>query len=190
MAIGVADMLGMSMRFAVVIDGYDLGSWTTCKGLAVTFKHEKVKELGEHTTNTFIPGWVEYPPVSLTRAMTKADWSKTKEWLQIVAAAPWLATDNPISEAVDAGGNLSMSAGEDGIEFGAGGGASAGLALMGPSSGKITLYDAALGEVATWELQNAMPSAWKAPQLDASGKNVALETLELVHEGFLVCANF
>jgi phage tail-like protein len=185
MPTGTSDMLGLSMRFGVVIDGYDLGSWATCKGLAVTFKHEKVSELGEHTMSTYIPGRVEYGTVSLQRAMTKNDWAKTKEWLQIVASAPWLATENPLAEAA---GDISVSAGGEGIEYGASG--SAGLALQGPSSGQITLYDAALAEVATWELQNVMPASWKGPQLDANGKLVAIETLDLVHEGFLVCANF
>lgn len=63
------------------------------------------------------------------------------------------------------------------------------MALLGPSSGKITLRDANLAEVASWELQNVLPNSWKAPAFDANGRNVALETLELVHEGFLVCLN-
>jgi phage tail-like protein len=182
-----SDLLGVVFRFGVVIDGYDLGSWSTCKGLAVTFKHEKVKELGEHTTNTLIPGWVEYGTISLQRAMTKSDWDKTKAWLQIVASAPWLATENPVAEAA---GEVSVSVGGEGIEYGGGAGGSAGMALQGPSSGKITMFDTALEEVASWELQNVMPAAWKGPQLDANGKVVAVETLDLVHEGFLVCANF
>ena len=179
------DMLGVAFRFGVVIDGYDLGSWSSCKGLAVTFKHEQVKELGEHTFSTYIPGRVEYPAISLQRAMTKSDWDKTKTWLQIVASAPWLATENPVAEAA---GDISVSVGGEGIEYGANG--SAGMALQGPSSGKITLFDTALQEVASWELQNVMPSSWKGPQLDANGKLVAVEQLDLIHEGFLVCANF
>ena len=90
-----SDMLGVAFRFGVVIDGYDLGSWSSCKGLAVTFKHEPVKELGEHTLTTWIPGRVEYGTISLQRAMTKSDWEKTKTWLQIIASSPWLATENP-----------------------------------------------------------------------------------------------
>lgn len=184
MSIGTTDMLGLAMRFDVVIDGYDLGSWSTCKGLGVTFKHEKVSELGEHTMHTYIPGRVEYSTISLQRAMTKSDWAKTKEWLQIVASAPWLATENPLAEAA---GDISVTAGGSGIEYGASGGG--GLALQGPSSGKIALFDASLAEVASWELQNVMPAGWKGPQFDANGKMVAIETLDLVHEGFLVCVS-
>ncbi len=144
--------LGMSMRFDVVIDGFDLGSWTSCKGLNVTFKHEKVNELGVHGHTTFIPGRVEFTPISLQRAMVANDWGKTKAWLADIAEASFLA--------------------------------GAGIATA-TSSAKITLRDAGLQEVAAWELVGVLPSAWKAPQLDANGKAVALETLELVHEGFL-----
>jgi phage tail-like protein len=174
--------LGMAHRFACVIDGYDLGSWTKCTGLSVAFKYDKVQELGEHTTSAYIPGRVEYPAITLQRAMAKSDWDKTKEWLQIVASAPWLLTDNPAS---DMAGSVSASVGPGGLQVGG----SVGGSLLGPSSGKITLFDAGLSEVASWELQHVLPQAWKGPQFDANGKLVALETLELVHEGFLVCVN-
>ncbi|MGC9671529.1 phage tail protein [Planosporangium sp. 12N6] len=50
---------------------------------------------------------------------------------------------------------------------------------------RITLLDAHRQEVASWSLRNVYPAAWKGPNLDASGQQVAVETLELVHEGFL-----
>lgn len=185
------EAIGVAFRFAVVIDGYNLGSWTTCKGLAVTFKYDIVKELGEHTMSAYLPGRVEYGTISLQRAMTASGWSKTKEWLQIVASSPWLATDVPIADtAFDAGGEISFAAGGNGVEFGGNAGAGAGLALTGPSSGTIVMVDAHLAEVARWDLQHVLPAAWKGPQFDANGKLVAIETLDLVHEGFLVCANF
>ncbi len=182
MPIGQDAALGMAHRFACVIDGYDLGSWTKCTGLSVSFKYDKVQELGEHTTNAYIPGRVEYPAITLQRAMVKSDWEKTKEWLQIVASAPWLLTDNPAS---DMAGSVSASVGQGGLQVGG----SVGGSLLGPSSGKISLFDSHLAEVASWELQHVLPQAWKGPQFDANGKLVALETLELVHEGFLVCLN-
>ena len=156
---------GLAMRFEVVIDGYDLGAWSTCRGLGVTFKHEQVKELGEHTVVGYIPGRMEYTPISLQRAMVKTDWEKTKAWLEMVGSAPWLLGDTP---GVDVASN-------------------AGGFSLGTSSGKITLSDAHREEVATWELQGVLPSSWKGPQLDASGRTVAIETLDLVHGGFLDC---
>lgn len=161
-AVAAPPMYGMAMRFDVVIDGYDLGAWTSCKGLAVTFKHDKVLELGEHTLTGYIPGRVEYSPVSLGRAIVKSDWAKTKTWLEMVGSAPWLLANGP---------SVGPGAGFD----------------LGTSTGKITLRDAHLDEVATWELQGVLPAAWKGPQFDANGKTVAIETLDLVHGGFLDC---
>lgn len=37
--------------------------------------------------------------------------------------------------------------------------------------------------VARWTLHRAWPARWAGPDLDATGNDVALETLELVHEG-------
>jgi phage tail-like protein len=50
---------------------------------------------------------------------------------------------------------------------------------------RITLLDAYGGEVASWSLRSIYPHSWKGPDLNASGSEVAIETLELVHEGFL-----
>jgi phage tail-like protein len=49
----------------------------------------------------------------------------------------------------------------------------------------ITLGDSALAQVMEWELRNVMPSKWSINTFDANGSAVAIETLELVHEGFL-----
>jgi phage tail-like protein len=51
--------------------------------------------------------------------------------------------------------------------------------------GKITLYDSAYKEVMSWDLVEVMPSKWSISPFDANGSSVAVETLELVHEGFL-----
>jgi phage tail-like protein len=50
---------------------------------------------------------------------------------------------------------------------------------------RISLYDAHSQEVASWSLRNVYPAAWQGPNLDAAGQHVAIETLQLVHEGFL-----
>ncbi len=158
-----SDKLGLDMRFDVVIDGFELGSWSTCKGLKVAFEYDKVKELGEHTTNHLIPKFVNYQNVVLQRAIARDDWAKTKGWLELTVAAPWILGENV--------------PGVSGIP-------------AGPSSATITLKDAYLDEVASWTLEEAMPAAWTGPTLNASGKMVALETLELIHEGFLTCEIF
>jgi phage tail-like protein len=49
----------------------------------------------------------------------------------------------------------------------------------------VTLRDSHNETVSSWTFANARPSLWKGPSLTATGKDVAIETLELVHEGFL-----
>ena len=149
MSLSVADLLGTEFRFVVEVDGYSLGSWNSCKGIGITFKHEKVAELGQHAYNVFVPGRAEYTAVTLQRAMKSGDWDKTKTWLEAVTSDGWLVMTADQKQAT------------------------------------ITMQDASQQPVAKWTLKNAMPQSWKGPQLAATGKGVALETLEIVHEGFL-----
>ncbi|GAB1644643.1 phage tail protein [Krasilnikovia sp. MM14-A1259] len=55
----------------------------------------------------------------------------------------------------------------------------------GPRTAEIELFDAGGSVVASWTLRNVYPSKWSGPDLDATGSQVAVESLELVHEGFL-----
>jgi phage tail-like protein len=50
----------------------------------------------------------------------------------------------------------------------------------------IKLFSPNNEPVLTWHLVNARPSSWTGPDLDATSGKIALETLELVHEGFTV----
>ena len=62
------DTLGTDFRFLVEVMGFDLGSWNSCKGLGITFKHEKVAELGQHAYNSYIPGRAEFTAVTDVRS--------------------------------------------------------------------------------------------------------------------------
>jgi phage tail-like protein len=136
-------MLGLSMRFAVVVDGVDLGGWASCQGLQVNFNLVERKEGGVNDRTVWLPNRISYPKIVLTRAMTSADSAKVTKWLSSMVDK-------------DKGGTA-----------------------------KITLFDAHNDEVASWSLQNVLPNMWKGPALNAMSREVALETLELVHEGFL-----
>jgi phage tail-like protein len=50
---------------------------------------------------------------------------------------------------------------------------------------QITLLDVYGGTVAAWTLRGARPSSWSAPALNSKQSEVALETLVIVHQGFL-----
>jgi phage tail-like protein len=49
----------------------------------------------------------------------------------------------------------------------------------------ITLFGAAGQQVMDWELSGVYPVSWSGPALGAMDNKVAIETLELAHEGFL-----
>jgi phage tail-like protein len=47
----------------------------------------------------------------------------------------------------------------------------------------IVLLDEKREPVTRWRLRRAWPTKWEGPSLDAKASDVAIETLELVHEG-------
>jgi phage tail-like protein len=51
--------------------------------------------------------------------------------------------------------------------------------------GYIQLRDSKGEPVAEWNLRDVMPTKWSVTTFDASASQVALETLELAHRGFL-----
>jgi phage tail-like protein len=50
-------------------------------------------------------------------------------------------------------------------------------------NGSIVLLDRRGTEVARWHFYRAWPAKWTGPSLQAEGNDVAIETLELAHEG-------
>ena len=53
------------------------------------------------------------------------------------------------------------------------------------SNAEIAVLDAAGEVVAKWNLNGVYPVKWTGPSLDAGGNQIAIETLELAHNGFL-----
>ena len=49
--------------------------------------------------------------------------------------------------------------------------------------GTIVMLTANLSEVARWQFHNGFPAKWEGPEFDASKSEVAIETLEIAHEG-------
>lgn len=50
-------------------------------------------------------------------------------------------------------------------------------------NGSIILLNSAGDEVARWNFSDAWPNKWTGPSFNATGNEVAIETLEIVHEG-------
>ena len=58
-------------------------------------------------------------------------------------------------------------------------------ATIARKNGSIVLLDRAGKEQARWNFFDAWPSKWTGPSLTAKGNDVAIETLELAHEGLV-----
>jgi len=50
-------------------------------------------------------------------------------------------------------------------------------------SGSVILLDRAGQEKARWNFVNAWPAKWTGPSFTAEGNDIAIETLEIAHEG-------
>jgi len=50
---------------------------------------------------------------------------------------------------------------------------------------RIALQDSSKKDVMEWHLRNVMPKKWSITSMDAGSSSVAIELLELEHEGFL-----
>jgi phage tail-like protein len=144
------DILGLSNRFGVTIDGTDLGKWGKCHGLAVDFKPEVKTQGGIYDTQVILPGQMSYNPITLERAVSATETAKVQGWLSQMVQK-WV-------HAANAG--------------------TGGTAV-------ITLYSPTGVHVVSWTLRNVFPSKWEGPKMDAGTSGIALETLTLVHEGFL-----
>jgi phage tail-like protein len=57
---------------------------------------------------------------------------------------------------------------------------------MNRSSGTIIQLDTALKPKAAWKFHRGWPSKWEVSEFDASKNELAIETLEIVHDGLLV----
>lgn len=49
--------------------------------------------------------------------------------------------------------------------------------------GTIVMLSPNLTEIARWQFHNGFPVKWEGPEFDASKNEVAIETLEIAHEG-------
>ncbi|MFK0238350.1 phage tail protein [Streptomyces vinaceus] len=148
-------MLGMVMRFTVTVDGIDLGGWSSCRGLGVQFEHEELEVGANYEYNVLLPKRLKYSSITLQRAMNAEDSAKVAAWLRRVRD-DWYSSDSG-----------------DGFP-----GSSATIVLLDARNDLST-------PVYKWTLERVFPKSWKGPDLDAAGNGIAIESLELAHEGFL-----
>lgn len=132
----------LGLRFKVVIDGFNLGSWTKCEGLSVEYDVHEYNEGGQNGFVHRLPGRAKYQNVKLTRTMDTTS----------ASVARWLSS-------VQAGARRQTA--------------------------HIAVLDAAGTEVMSWSFLDVIPVRWTGPTLDVGSSQVATETLELAHNGFL-----
>jgi phage tail-like protein len=53
-------------------------------------------------------------------------------------------------------------------------------------NGRITMFDRQGTRVAAWTFTNGFPSKWEGPEFDATKNELAIETIEIAHEGLAV----
>lgn len=147
--------IGLAARFLVTVDGVNLGSWSSCKGLAVSFECEELEVGGNYEHPVLLPKRLKYNTISLTRAMTKDGSQTVNNWLKRIVDV-WYDSYH----------------GDDYH------GSTASITLLDAGNDSRS-------PVATWSLTGVFPKAWKGPELAADSSKVATETLELVHQGFL-----
>jgi len=86
-SIPATDHLGLSTRFLVVIDGFRLGGWAKCDGLAVQFELQKYTPLGQNGYLPVLPNRLTYPNITLIRAITKESAPTVTQWLSKMAGS-------------------------------------------------------------------------------------------------------
>lgn len=82
MATGSPTMLGMTMRFSVVVDALtDLGNWSKASGLEVSWDLVEYRAGDARNDRWIFPGVTKYPTVKLERAADKDASKKVHTYL-------------------------------------------------------------------------------------------------------------
>jgi phage tail-like protein len=77
----------VGVSFSVIVDGHDLGAFTSCEGLGMEVTVEEREEGGNHLFVHQLPGRLKYTHITLTRAVN-ADTAKLAQWVASMASNP------------------------------------------------------------------------------------------------------
>jgi phage tail-like protein len=149
--------MGLAHRFVVTIDNssYNFGSWSRASGLTVKWDVCEYRTGSDGNAVQLAPGFSRYERIKLTRAAC-FDSAIVQQWLVATSLAC-----KPLSGAI-----YMMTTGIPG-----------GVGDLPGLSGI---------PMVTWLLREFFPVAWSITDFESSASaNVALETLELAHTGFL-----
>jgi phage tail-like protein len=149
--------MGLAHRFVVAIDNsaYNFGSWSRASGLSVKWDLCEYRTGSDGNAVQIAPGFSKYERIKLTRAAC-FDSAIVQQWLVETSLAC-----QPLSGAI-----YMMTTGIPG-----------GVGDL-PGLNGIPMV--------TWLLREFFPVAWSITDFEsAASGNIALETLELAHTGFL-----
>jgi phage tail-like protein len=150
--------MGLAHRFVVTIDNssYNFGSWSRASGLSVKWDLYEYRTGSDGNAVQIQPGFTKYERIKLTRAAC-FDSAIVQQWLVETSMAC-----QPLSGAI-----YMMTTGIPG-----------GVVESLPGLSGVPMV--------TWLLREFFPVGWSITDFESSASaNVALETLELAHTGFL-----
>jgi phage tail-like protein len=150
--------MGLAHRFVVTIDNsaYNFGSWSRASGLSVSWDVCEYRTGSDGNAVQIQPGFSKYDRIKLTRAAC-FDSAIVQQWLVETSLAC-----KPLSGAI-----YMMTTGIPG-----------GVVDSLPGLSGVPMV--------TWLLREFFPVRWSITDFEsAASANVALETLELAHTGFL-----
>lgn len=81
MPIATEAQLGLSMRFDVKIDAFDLKSWSKASGLEVSWDLCEYRAGDAGNERWYFPGLTKYQTIKLERAANPTDTETVKKWL-------------------------------------------------------------------------------------------------------------
>lgn len=150
--------LGMDLAKQVVF-----GSFSEVSGLDAGFESEEYREGGFNAGPRLFPSWGKYGKITLKRGTTPdpALW----DWhYQVLRGDKDVIRKNGLIVLTDKGAGLSAAAG-------------------GPTPLGLPVLDKL--PIAVWYLERGLPERLQGPSLNGSGNEIAVESVEIVHEGLI-----
>jgi phage tail-like protein len=145
-----------AFQFQVEIQGKAVASFSECGGLEMNVKFDEVREGGQNEFVYRLPGRVEYGNLVLKRGYLPADGAGSGEGLSEFFRWCLTALNRPGSQ-------------------------------VQRRDVTVTLVSQGLGtRIYSWQFRRCYPVKWSGPSFKSSDNSIAIESLELAHEGLQI----
>jgi len=164
-AIGIRFDVSPAWKFYVEVLGVLVAEFQECSGLTMEREVQAVREGGTNDFEWLLPGQIKYPPLVLKKGITynRELW----RWFRwgMLDGQVWGFNTVP-------GASMAISLLKtQGIIVPMGTSISI---VLGTVDGKVAKH---------WDLIGAIPTKWTGPEMTAGSDQVAIETLEVMHQG-------